>query len=560
MRCELVADIVVERFALLAEMAWMERRPELGLLCRAARDMGRRLSAEAVERALPGVRRAGVENLVAWCRMLGLCDERGALTQLGEQVADTDEAPVPEQGIYDLWVASHPLFGTRILHVERLQSAPDARFESVVALPVALEKNRLFQSVVEPGARYVLRALPSGQAGPAGCIRRASGTCRLRWRLDFSAGTNQWQLEGALTTEEQRRSIQHEPESEQLDLWPLFGQWAYQHLSALGQWSPESRRLAVPFSRVPEESRESFVLSQEIPALEVPGKGRYAGVKVQDIPIAPARREDATRWARARLERTLVTARAYRTRADVRRLFLSLVDATPLAPLQPTLPDHGTLSTEVRGTPEVFWSLVAPVDLAPLAVAPEEQSALTAGAAPSALSTVRGPQAVRLPQRARWSMQELVAALLEGCTPRRVLLCDRYVRGEANLRTLDVLIQALREFHPAVQVEVVTEPDAQSPQAMEHIRKLVGRPPRLFNDMFGTRRGERPHSRYLLVETEAGKGFGWQMDNSPLDARLDGGTPPTPRTPLHWRDFAALRVERESLMGGLGRWFGGGVS
>jgi hypothetical protein len=72
MRCVLTAEILVSRVAVFAEMAWMERRPELGLLCRVARENGNRVTTAIVQSALPGLPDAGATNVLAWCRMLGL--------------------------------------------------------------------------------------------------------------------------------------------------------------------------------------------------------------------------------------------------------------------------------------------------------------------------------------------------------------------------------------------------------------------------------------------------------------------------------------------------------
>ena len=51
MRCELTTQIPVSRVAVFAEMAWMERRPELGLLCRAARAQDNRITTAIVQSA-----------------------------------------------------------------------------------------------------------------------------------------------------------------------------------------------------------------------------------------------------------------------------------------------------------------------------------------------------------------------------------------------------------------------------------------------------------------------------------------------------------------------------
>jgi hypothetical protein len=558
MRCELTTELVVEKFAVFAEVARLERRPELGVLCRGARSAGGSISTEVIQRLLPGVSRVAAENILVWCRTLRLCDDRGTLMELGERVADSDEAPVPEQGIFALWVASHPLFGNRVLHLERQSSTRDARFENIVPLPITPERNVPFQSILDPEVRIVLREFLS-ESGAPGCIRQGSSKCRLRWTLDFGAGRNQWQLEGSLSVGERSQPIQHTPESLPLDLWKLFERWANLHLTQVGQWQPETRRLAVSFDKLPDASQEGFTHTYPLPEVEVPGRGTYKQVRVENVPIGPRTRDDAHRWARARLDRALARERAYRTRSDVRRLFVSLVEETPLAPLQPTLPDHATFVNEARREPALLWSLAASVDLAPFPVDAGQLADLTVGTEAVRTTPARGERTVRIPYSASWSMRDLVEALLDGTRPRRMLLCDRYVYGDKNLHTLELLMNTLRTLHPEAQLEIVTESQPGNTAQHERIRTITGRPPRLYKDMFGQHRRNQLHARYLLVEPDSGSGFGWQMDNSPLDAQPPRGSPPTPQSPLRWRDFAAQRLERAELFPDLGRWLEGGA-
>jgi hypothetical protein len=84
----------------------------------------------------------------------------------------------------------------------------------------------------------------------------------------------------------------------------------------------------------------------------------------------------------ARLERRLETKPRYRSRSDLRQLFVELTEGTALWPYAPTLPPHercigGDLHTR---HPEVFWNLAAPVDLAPHPPTPEDLGELRIGA------------------------------------------------------------------------------------------------------------------------------------------------------------------------------------
>lgn len=97
MRTELRGEIPVERCQVFAEMAWLQHRPELGAICRMARDTGGRITSAVVEMALPGLAEVGTQNLVRRCQELDLCDGSGSLTGLGETVAETDDAPSPSR-------------------------------------------------------------------------------------------------------------------------------------------------------------------------------------------------------------------------------------------------------------------------------------------------------------------------------------------------------------------------------------------------------------------------------------------------------------------------------
>ncbi len=376
MKCELMVEVPLEHFAVFAEMAWFEPRPELGALCSAALEVGGHIDADVIGSVLPGVSPVGCTNILDWCRKLGLCDARGGLTALGEQVAEGDDAPVPEQGVFELWVAQHPLLGARIVHAARLKSTRDRRFEDVTALPIVPDQGKAFPSAVDPRTRVVLRALP----GPPGCMpMRAPSSCRIRWTLDFSTRREQWTLDGWLDQGGKRLPMVPAPEPSRIDLERLLHRWASLYLGTFGRWEANPGRLKVRFDGLDVPAQESFACSYRLPSVDVPGKGTYAGVELQDVPIGPASADDAQRWARALLDRRLRAARPHLPRAELRRMFASVVEGTPLQPFAPRLPDHEALLREVRAEPSLFWRLAAPVDLSPVPVAAEERAAFAVG-------------------------------------------------------------------------------------------------------------------------------------------------------------------------------------
>jgi hypothetical protein len=402
MRCSLTTEIPVHRIAVFAEMAWLERRPELGMLCRVAREHGNRITPAVVQSALPGLTDAGANNVIAWCKMLGLCDERGGLTALGEDVAETDEAPVPEQGVYDLWLAQHPLLGRRVLAVERLTANRDQRFESIEPLPVEPDRGKVFRSVLNGKERFMVRDLPTNHGQPGGISRDTNASCRLRWTLDFDQARDQWQIDGVIEAPQGNgnyamQPMRHDPESDGLDLWNLVSTWATGPLSSFGRWQADDRRLAVKFDVLTEGERDTFRKTIKLSRVEVPGKGVYENVTLEDVPVGPASSQDAQRWAMDRFHRHLSAKPGYRSRAEVRELFAQLTEETPLEKFAPTLPSHDELLSQASKDPERFWSLAAPVDLSPFQ-ATDDLGPLRIGSSAPIAST-ETPDVVRVPYR-----------------------------------------------------------------------------------------------------------------------------------------------------------------
>ncbi len=555
MRCVLTTEIPVSRVAVFAEMAWMVQRPELGMLCRTAREYDNRITQSVVLCALPGLSDAGANNVRDWCRMLGLCDEFGGLTALGAVVAETDEAPVPEQGVYCLWLAQHPVIGGRVLAVERLSSNRDQRFDFIEPLPVDPDLRKVFRSVLDAKERFMVRDLPTNHGQPGAIKGETHSTCRLRWTLDFDQAQDQWLLEGKIEAPQSHGKqsmlpMKLEPESVGLDLWNLASMWANGPLYSFGRWQADNRRLAVVFDGLTADEFNTFQKNYFLHQVEIPGKGVFENVTLEYVPIGPAVAKDAQKWAMARFDHHLSAKPGYRSRTEVRELFAQLTEDTPLEAFPPTLPSHTDLLVQASTDPERFWSLAAPVDLSPLPLAATDLGKLQIGSKET-IAPTELPGVVRLPYRGGWSMRKLVDHLLSGISPQRVLLCDRYVRGDDNLKMLQIFVAALRASSPKVVVDVWTEVDGDE---KKKIQAITGAPVRSYREKFGRR---PPHDRYLLLYHNPGKGFGWHMSNSPLHARSDIENT-GPETPLRWKDLAANQVSADDLDPELRQWLTGG--
>lgn len=557
MKVLLTSEIPVSRVATFAEMAWLERRPELGLLCRTASENGNRITVATVQAALPGLADTGAQNVIKWAETLGLCDKSGGLTKLASEVAEHDEAPVPEQGVYGLWLVEHPVVGRRVLAAERIASNRDQRFESIEPVAVAVERGKVFRSVVDPKERFSVRDLPSNHS-QGGAVRGSTNAkCRLRWTLDFNANRDQWQLDGTIEVSQGNGKhsmgpIKHEPESDGLDLWQAI-EFIATDLRQFGEWDRKKHLLAVPASSLKEDEARTFRRSFTVPRIELPNKGGYQNARFEDVPIGPRAAADAQQWAMALFERDLKENSAYRSRAEVRTRFADLTEDTPLEEFGVTLPSHDELLNQAGEDRGRFWALAAAVDLAPFSMPPEDLGALRIGApaADMAVAAAAEPaNVVRVPYRGGWSMRRLVDRLLTGTSPRKVLLADGYVRGPDNLNSLKLLVGALRASSPNVVIDIWTD-DAEAD--FKKVQAITGTAPRSYRDAFGH---HSPHDRYLLVLPGEGSGFGWHMSNSPIHAR--GHASSTPDMPLRWKDLLATRVASDELRPELRQWIVGG--
>lgn len=383
MRCELTHELVVNQLLIFCELAWLEPRPELGHLCRTAKKE-ERIEQETIEQALRGISPAGAKNILAHCQYLGLCAADGSLTELGREVAETDYAPVPEQGVFRFWMASHPLFGgIRLLNVERVAPDPKSTASASAPLPSSLPTKRRFSSVIHPAERFVLTRLLSN-SNELRCVREPDTACRLSWHLDFTTGTNIWQLTGTFAVKEGVAQLQHKPESATLDLAVLQDDWGARYLAEHGRW--QKQRLHIPWKSVAgnEAAQESFVSDVRLKQVAIAGLGEYRDVVLREVPLSPASPADASEWAWARLSRRLRSQSHYQTRQMLRDRFSEIVDGTPLSAGRPTLPAHTDLLRTVDGDPKLLFQLAASVDLAPVPTPSELLGAQSATVEPGA--------------------------------------------------------------------------------------------------------------------------------------------------------------------------------
>lgn len=553
MRCELVTSLKVHRFAAFAEMAVYVKRPEMQALCRAALKAGGVITHEAVRSVLPDATDVACSNIIGWCREIGLCDKRDVLTETGKQAASEEgEAPLLEQGVYALWGVEHPVLGGRILHWERIRI--DRNDEGTPAqLPLTIDLNQVWRSVIS-GKGFAVRDLPSGNREPLGYTDSDhQSTCELRWNIDFRLGISQWTLAGRIAggRDGDPGPIRSTPTDRPCDLRTLADRWMRGVKPAEGRWNLQQRRLEVPFKETLDEAvRHTFQTSVNLDEVEGPDGDVYEHVRITDVPVGPATPDDARRWMLWRLRRRLAEP-GYRSADALAAEYVAVTEGTPLEAMT-AAPEPEEILKETRNERPLFWRVAAGLDLTC------EPKVVVAKSTKVALSAPSSPASVRLVRDSNLSMQELLSRLLGTVRPRRVLICDRFVRGDGNLACLRLLHDSLRQQHANSRLFVLTDRDAADPRQAARIQQVVGESPVWYEQAFGRIRAEQPHDRFLLVDSGDTR-LAWQMSNSPLDARPLLGKAATPDAPLKWRDLACTPVAPSELYYPyLIKWFDGG--
>lgn len=564
MKATLTTKLTVHAITIFAEMAWLEDRPELGALCKAARDSNNRLTKDIIQKTLLGVSDHGANNILDQCKLLGLTDSNGHLSELGQSVADTNRAPVPEQGVYNLWITEHPLLkGTSVLAAERhaqKQNATNMNSSQLKKLPLQLPINRAFQSLANPQEEFLIRALPHQHDQPECVINSARQTAHLVWHIEPEPASSQWQLHGGLTTFTIQESlpIQDNNHLEPVNPWDLMNHWArHADIRDIGSWNSQKQYIVRDFDQLTPEEYLSFAIKEiQCFNINVPNKGRFDTLTLNNVPLGPKSEQDAREWANGLLLHKLTHKSEFRTRQNVKQLFEDCIESTPLAEFSPTLPAHKDLLQELglqQKTPAAFWSIAAPVDLAFTPVTDEELAEQTFQSSTSTTQTGNNHDRFIIPYKANWSMGNLVSKLLQGTTPKRILLCDRYVVGHSNLNALKLFVDALHTHSPSTQVEVWTRSkDAD----LQKITNITGTKPRAYEDLFG-KDNQHPHDRYILIQPDDGEGFIWNLSNSPLHAKAPPSTTPTSETPLQWKDLVANKFDADQFDPQMKQWLKG---
>lgn len=362
MKARLQAEVQIWDIAAFAEVALWEKRPELQVLCIAARDGGS-LDEGAIDAVLPGLSPRGRNNLLRNMHYIGLIGRNGAPSAMGHRCATTGEAPNWEQGAYHFLVATHALFGFQILAFKRTANDGfDRDFNSLAPIPPWLtpDRDRVFISALDGSRRFSVDAFPAARGQSAMCRSWEHEPGNLQWEIDLASGKNQWTIEAQVGSGDKLRSLLSVPDSvDPKDLVGLFASWE-------PRWDKRLGRVTMPYDGgIQTGGRESFLRTMEFGAMQVGRFGQFRDVLVQEVPVGPATDSDARKWAT-----TITVARAEAADAFIsppawHAEWSAAIQDTPLAGRAGDAPDVLKLR-EVNGRPlngRMKWLLSAGADL-----------------------------------------------------------------------------------------------------------------------------------------------------------------------------------------------------
>ena len=350
------------------EVVRQQRRAELHAVLLLAEEHGGRATAKEVsQELLQGRPELMGKAIIDRCSDLGLLDESGRITPVGRDALLTGNVFIPERGRYVVWFTEDPLIPQKLVHVEPMaepnlndevalmkgRKARGEPREEAELLPDRLRAlvGGLYDLIGEGGGRIAIRSMdPNGvtsRPGPEDNTKITLEVAPDRSRLSVSGG-----FQKLLTPP-------------QLD---FEASW----LSALGPparlWarSRNPPALKCAYDELSPKELASFSKTVSLPRPSLSGFGEFDDASVDGVPIFPRTAEDATKWARWILKRSVAD---YVDSEQYERLQEACKSRFPDFP-SVRLPPAEELAQELAaeraadGTlPKEYWHLQAPLDL-----------------------------------------------------------------------------------------------------------------------------------------------------------------------------------------------------
>ena len=361
-------QVELEKYEVLMEIGRQQPREELHAVLLLAEEHGGQATATDIANELLLGRPESVGKAVLdRCRDLDLLDEFGRITRIGREALQAGNVFIPERARYLMWYTEDPLIPQRLLNLEP-RDEPDLRQE------VAVMKSRQANDSKNESVQNLPDRLRSLEGRSFSLMGRGEGTVTVR-SIDMKGLTSR-----ADPSDRVSITLRIEPSGSNLTVGGRFDRvlpppsltfeeaW-FSALGPLAKLWARSRNppaLRVIFEELSDRELMSFSKTVILAKPSLRNYGDFDETSVEDVPIFPQGRVDATKWAKWLLKESVNT---YMTDEKYQRLVDACVSRFPDFP-NIELPSSKELARELSTEktnegrlPKKYWYIQAPLDL-----------------------------------------------------------------------------------------------------------------------------------------------------------------------------------------------------
>lgn len=319
----LTRRVEIEKFDVLMEIARQQKREELVAILMLAREHGGKVTAvDICQQLLLGRPESVGKVVIDRCHYLDLVDEKGALTEIGNEALQTRNVFIPERGRFLILYTDDPLLPQRLLHLQPTEEPPlydeikkdrngqraqEVQKDKAETLPEKLHslEGGEFNLLGQGGGLVTIRKIESH-----GISKSSDSDDDLRVILRINtSGPPHLSVDGKF-----KRTLQP-PNVE-------FEEAFLEALGSLRDYWDDARKppaLRSSFEDLKDDERASFQKTIHLVEPKLDKWGAFENTSVDEVPVIPLTSEDATQWAEWLLIKsidTYLTQDQYQIRAN----------------------------------------------------------------------------------------------------------------------------------------------------------------------------------------------------------------------------------------------------
>jgi hypothetical protein len=509
MKIQLKYTGTVDVYDINTTYAASTRAPGLQRLCQWAMENSGKLDEDSIREEYSQLSSGAARNLFQNGIVSGVWDDDGALTDEGENAAETGEVMIKEVGPLRIWVFDHPSTGPILLHADRLTALPMGD-----AAPQAGHSPKVLEKISQNGACISLlsgdkkRWSVHWKKGVWASVEKYRSRADLEWQWTLNE-ENEWFAESTLSLrgtflgttknkDQDGKSFRTTcANAYEFDPAECTATWLSQGRFSKSQWDPKLLGMRRRFDELDTTERHRWTVHI---GLEPEETGRWAGeVNIEDMPLYAYNNEDASLWIQYLIREHV---QGYTTTEGVERLLTEFVTASPFGWL-----DEKKIQTQVhklldsnRADQRLSKLLSAGDDLGSMAYVPE-------------VAQQRQGISGNIIHDGTRDYSSFALALTEdlGGKLKRVTVVDRYVYRSTSIKKFGAFSTACSELGEGVEVRLLTSetPYLQMSKDYTEVQaraKYAGKLAAHCSEvlfMESTKGVMAPHNRYIIVESSS---------------------------------------------------------